>query len=869
MTGTEYDLELAKRDREFWQKRLDIAKAVLDYAETAKKEGAVVTEKRKADAEVAMNEAKSAYETALKKVEDIVRDLKNKQQCEKPADNYDPQNVTPEWKAYLESIDYLTNEFTEANRALALIEGKYEERRRTIIIMENGENAEYLKKEIEDIGINILNADRQLFEKRTELYRIQREGEYAERSAGFAQRYEEAVRNYEDSKWRLGEFNSIVSGPENDENVEKWINSITSENIRNKIWKSNANEQASFLKTLYNDYINADQELKDQKREKLTFYLRGIYSSLQLSEKRDLKIIGILRNNSFNSDQFLKTGYSVNHSVYKKYADISVNALNIIKDAFEWSMTDDNRKNYNSLVSYIRDISADIRYTYGADNSKYIAHYTALKIFEDRYRGLTPETWGSSRERLDGDILYSEKASDLHEEISGMDSAALAELAANHEANATSQYNMNSVAWLREYYLTGSGITGLEFILSIDRQGEIEKIIQSEAENYVIENGRYFSREQELLKTHNYLDDVLGFIQNKVSIAAGGGEEGLSMDMLKTLSPEKMSIAAGALREYADNLEKNGITVPDFIRSAVYTLAQLKNKLESELFILSWMRGSNGMEGSPEEILEKKTAEYNVSASVMNFLKTCGSFLDSGADDVSASIAILNCYEGLDDASRKFLNDTDNAGLQKIKNFIASLYSSRSELLIYRLASDYEKTDTSTTPEQYVSLIQGLTDSEKASLVFQLKPLYERRLYDRDYADGKISSIDMYITSRGLPSDDEILLRNYALISEYNRILNSTPGTSGTSDFKDYTLFRDFEKKTVAIERKIGESDSEYASRCVEVFISDKGIADQGVIERLETFAEKFIDGELSSIVYLPHEVQILQHRSIIMKRSI
>ena len=76
MTRAEYEYELARREREYWNNRLLVARDVLDYAYAeGPRESAAATEQRKSDAEAAMTAAKTAYQASLGAIESINADM--------------------------------------------------------------------------------------------------------------------------------------------------------------------------------------------------------------------------------------------------------------------------------------------------------------------------------------------------------------------------------------------------------------------------------------------------------------------------------------------------------------------------------------------------------------------------------------------------------------------------------------------------------------------------------------------------------------------------------------------------------------------------------------------------------------------------
>jgi hypothetical protein len=667
MTDAEFSLEIAERDRDFWQKRLDIAKAVLDYAESAKRDPALSTEQKKSEAENAMKSAKSAYETALAGVKGIVEDLKLLQ-GKKPAEAFDVND--PEWKQYTSGIEYLTQKYTEANKVLMAAEEKYTAVKRALILLENNENSSYLVKEINELEKKIVRSDKDLYLKNAELFSAQMKSEYANCSAGFAANYGTAVKNYETAKWRSGILKAILSGGENDGSLTTWSAGIIAQ--KDRLWDGNGDYFCGMLQALADEFNGATGDEKNVKREKLSMFIRGIYFTVEGNKESSWLIVSKLRDRDFDPDRFMKEAYTEDHSVYMKYAGISVNGLNIVKSAFDRG--ESHGKNYESIVSWLKDGLGRQEYVYGADNSSWMEHYTALKYFEDSYRGLTAESWESSRSKLELDIKYSGKALELHNDMSAMTAEELASLVSENEYNA-SLGDMDAVAWLREYYMTGSGIAGLEFIQQADAGAVNTRNSYENLKSYIADNYRYFRKNQELFSGHNYLQDMLGYINSTVSLATAG-ENPFSIDAFKGLNPENMSLAAGALIDYCEKLEKGGMPVPDFLKTAAASVAQIKEKLDRALFIYRYMKNEtgDGPAGTADEVYARKLSEASISERVMDFIQGCGDIIETGTGgDYASAMNILALYETLNENEKKYLSGNSNPKIQALESFVKEL----------------------------------------------------------------------------------------------------------------------------------------------------------------------------------------------------
>ncbi|PKL18190.1 MAG: hypothetical protein CVV49_07280, partial [Spirochaetae bacterium HGW-Spirochaetae-5] len=843
MTDAEFALQIASRDKDFWQKSLDIAKAVLDYAEKTKRESAGTTEANKITAENRMKESKALYEKTLGEVDAIVAKLKILQ-GQKPSGARGGSNEA-EWLAYLGSVEYLTAEYTRANNLLREADKDYTSIKTSLILIENGEDTDYLIKEIHQIEKNILQSDRELYNTQIELFRKQLESEYSGRTAGFAGNYEIAVKNYEVSKLQFNTLQNILTGEESDTALIAWGNAIIS--AKDLLWGDNSGQYSSVISNLITGYTPA-------KRELLSSAIRNIYFNFQLNMESAELIITKLRDSTFHPDEFIEKESGIDHAVYKKYADTSVRALEIIEEAMNIS----GNKTYDTIIEWLKTEFEKEKYIYGADNSRYIEHYTALKYFEERYKGLTAETWGSSRVRLESEIEAAEKASELHNDFNTLDAYEIASMVTDFEMQA-SLGNMDAVAALREYYLSGSGIAGLGYIDNFYKDAEKSYNLNKSLKAYVSENYRYFQKGQNLLVSHTYLNDMMGYINSVVSLASGSGESLLTAEDFKTLTPESLSIAASAVKDFIRKLDTDKIPIPDFLLTAADLILEVKERLDTGLFIRRYMTNDSSAEmaGSVEDVYARKLKESEELKIVTDFIDYCGDILEAGmGDDNTLAMNILSKYETLSEPDKEYLKNHEDEKIKAAGQFIADLYLYRYTINLNNLALQYADTEFSVTPEQFAA-DKGLDDTGKDKLITIIRPVYERRIFENGYKDGNIKDINGYIADRvssgKINSEDGEKLKAYALINEYLRKSSGDNLTSTDPAFLEYIKYKKFENHILSVTRDTGDSDKQYAEKCAGAYHGVNG----GDIEDLTDFAESFIEGDLSAFSYLAEDVKI------------
>jgi len=833
MTEAEFALEISRRNKDFWESRLKIAKAVLDYSVNVKPESASETKAKKDNAEALKNNAKADYEKALNDIKNIVDKLKSIQGA-KPLTAYDPLNITDEWKKYNASIESLTQKYTEANAALKAADEDYMIKKRYVILFENGENAEYLKKEIGEIEKSILSSEKDLYLKRIELYKKEIESDYAERTAGFASNYEMAVKNLEESKSELSALCAILSGEENDEKLVLWGQEIIAK--KDIIWKQddNVDDYANTLTDIINRFKSSDSTELDERRIILSGYIRGIYFNLKACVESGDVLLTKLRDGSFDPDSFLKGEYSGSHSIYKKYAEYSINALAIVDEAF------DHGNDYNTILSYLQGKVNSKKYIYNADNSDFIEHYTALEYFKNRYKGLSADSWNSRGEILESDLKFSEIVEDLHDdETPDIDELAKEKI---HDAAAG---DMDAAAWLREYYMNGSVIAGIEYITEYDKSAEMELAAYEELSGYVEQNYRYFRKGEEILTGYGYLQGLLGYINIDVQLSAGG-DNPFSIDAFKGLNPEDLCKAADAFENYIKGIEKNGIPVPDFLKSAAETIMQIKENLDIELFISRYMTGdtSEEMSGTVDDIYSRKNEESLLSTNAMEFISGCGDvIMAQSGDDYSSAVNILSLYETLSENEKSYIKNHKSESVSKLQNFVEKLYEFRTSIEVEKSAADYASLNTIADPASYADST-GFTGDKRTSLIALITPLYEKRLFRRNFEEGKIKDINEYIGSRNLEGKIEDELRSYALINEYLNRASDSNMTSTDPAFSKYMQTKNF--KDLPEEVKIFQASRVYYE---EAYLkSRKDITDIG--EFLENrLGDDGVDGDVIDAV--------------------
>ena len=470
----------------------------------------------------------------------------------------------------------------------------------------------------------------------------------------------------------------------------------------------------------------------------------------------------MLRDENFDPEAFAETGYTARHDVYADYARYSAAAIDIIEQYFEDHNEPGADKSYEGAWGFLKAELDRQRFVYGEDNRSYIIHYTALKYFEERYKGLTAETWGQCRQRLASESDYADNAVEIHEEMADGESA---ETLAAMERLA-SEGDIEAVQYLREYYAAGSAIPGLAYIKEYDARADIADYVNESLKNFTIENSPFFINKETLQGDHNYLDDLYGFIRSAVTLGSVPGENVFSVEAFSNMTPEEISRSAQMLQRYVANLEMSGMPVPESIRTAVAAIAEIKKDLDARLFILSYM--NNLLTGTAEEILAAAGDAADAAETAYAFLQTCSDSIENGTSYNDIAMRIISAYESLTESQKLEIDGNETSDANRVSIFIKSLYSHFYAISLAEREGQYMMNIGDASPAEYATL---LPENMRQQFIKDTTPAYERAQYDLALAEGRVTSVDAYITTRtesgGLDDETAESLRNYALVREY------------------------------------------------------------------------------------------------------
>jgi len=673
MTKAEYEYELANRDREFWEKRLAIAKAVYDYAWPAngKRESADVTESRKVSAEAAMNEAREKYNLALKESSDIVEELKRIQRGGEG------------------SIEELAKRFEIARGKLEEQERKYIAAKTALILIENGENHEYVKKEIEGIERNIAETEKRIADRRLENIQSLMNADAALRVYEYSESFMKADRKRIEAEAAFKKFIEANSGVIDDENLEE-------------------------------------------------------YFALKLEYETAKKIADAMTDKDFNAHAFLKSDNKLNPEVYGRYAAYSLEALTRIDEGFKefgpQEGGDNSAVTYENVKGYLESLAEGLKFSHGIDNSNYIIIKTALRIFEERYKGLTPEEWGKYRKQLDEEL----------------ERALIIQRFYAEEHDSFYLYAVfpldEGIVWkIREYNNPGSVIAGFEEITRHDRGDEFDFKVHEGLKRHVAENFDNLYSTEKAGKNENYLAAMTGRIMLKTGYYDPSEIElnGIDGFNIRNLSPAQMSLAVEAVHEYMNELEKNGISVPRYIEETYNTLLASKERLDQYLYIDDYVSGR--LEGSADEIYADAKKKADAAEEMTEFFSLAGGVLELyGIDDNARSMHIISMYMSLSEDSRALIDGSVNEDIKSVSETVKSIGAAADKMDIYTLALMYLQIGGTGTPEGFADS-RGLDEKKRNVFIEYMNELdsagegkRERALEDLALCrDEKVGLLDM------------------------------------------------------------------------------------------------------------------------------
>jgi hypothetical protein len=284
MTDEEKKFVKAKKEYEYWQEQLEIAEAVLKYADPkkydtsheystadGKRESAEKTEYRKNELEKEVNAAKSTYTASITAVNDIVKKLEQIKGI-KPADDAD--DATKE--AWKKSLAYLGSQLAEQKILVEKAHSEYLALRKAQILVENGSGTgdgknggkKYIEAEYREIKIRLVNSRKEMIKREKEWYMMASEAPLADALGAYGDLVASVIADRVKADERLAAYARVEELTT--ENAESWKNSVLD------VLADDADAPArEMLKKNYTAWKEISADKPDQKKEawlRLTYF---------------------------------------------------------------------------------------------------------------------------------------------------------------------------------------------------------------------------------------------------------------------------------------------------------------------------------------------------------------------------------------------------------------------------------------------------------------------------------------------------------------------------------------------------------------------------------------------------------------------
>ncbi len=835
MTEAEKGYELARKEAEFWERRRDIARAVLDYAyppEGTVREDAATTLSNLNTAEEAMNRAREEYDLLLDNSADDSRDV---------------GDIITELTASQNEINRITGELETARTALENARAEYLTSFQALMVLENGEDTEFAKNELINAQNSLRRFDRDVRERSSEYYGLLKQRERYERLNSFTRLYEKAIGEREDSKNSFNAFRAIVNGEETDAGLNAWTDALGT--ARSEVWGDNGDARYAELLNLRDNWNSAPADEKEAARALLTGFFRREYGALETAFILKDRSFSFLHDRSFDPGAYLENRTGYDRETYENMASMNLEGFNLIREAMDTVRTRGSLPDtYGSVMDILRAGYEASSFTYGGNNREYLVSYGAYKWAGANLAGLDGTNWDSFTGFMDTETAIALGVADIYS-VDGIDPGALITDADNGDEAAR--------GILMEYYSRGS-YTGMMPLLDEygDTRGNSD-MAENSLTGFVSANDGLFI-DNETKTTGSVLEDI--FNETTVDIIGITGN-------LRGMTYQNMADTADRLTGYIIAKESRGEIVPKAVAALIEELRKNSYRLGEYEYL------KNNAGATPEtarERLDAATAASSTSTAAAEFLNAMTeSFQNpeiSGTDMIRGLVAAFDALDG--DTRGYFTDYVDAAGTEDngesaeniliVENFVELIEGYRGMLFQYdkeRLGAGFVSPDNSMDLDLYMDTnAGGFTPAEQAQLREYLTGLNEKRLYNDAEITGALAD---YVAGRGLDAAGESELLNYGLIDNYLTIreeLNSGGTAPGAySEFGEYLRYDSLERY-IAAQLAGGETDT---NTIVNGFITANEGGDTTNLTDYTAFTDAFRSGTMKSAAYLPEDVQL------------
>lgn len=878
MTTAELNYELARKNRDYYQKRLDIAQAVYNYAypagDSQKRESKDVTEKRLADAKYALygddidndgigdGGAKGVYDNALLQVDNIVKVMKNIQDGTVISDTAAGKYTNDT------SLAGLTKALDKAKADLETARADYQVFNKALILLANGDNEsmrEMIKKELEDLEKGLVKS-RSEFNKEQETYYTKLlEVNKVDRLSKYATVLESVIKNRELSKVTFNNLKQTVFGQETEANLEKWFADLTTK--KNTIWTTetiNNYDQLAFYYNKWQDVKSnalASEKAKTGALETFKQALNNEYFRKENEIQLYSEQLNLLLDKEFSVNDYFSKESTEKRSVnnYKDFAKRNKEVIDYIKT----SMYSINvaEFSYDKLKELLKNNVDSIKFQYGFNDANYDKFVVANAAYEYVVANFSDVTLEESNYIKQYIQEESQTADLIYDEIYLNDN--IKDNLETYISQANSG-NQQKKALLREYYLPGAMLSTASFINKYDskivsnlnKNSLIEAFIDENADKFVsneLAESISWQKSMNDKPAAGTFYDILDYSNNweydnedrQAIENYGENVNFLTMD-IKVLK----SFARNAEGYLKDGLLE-GKVISRSVRELIDQVANLKNQVEIYEYIKT-----NYSTVTEADVEGAKTELENVNAALL-FTDDFQTIFASTDITTSGKVKdLIKKYDELSADVKKYVNNELVATIDTLK-------TKESERNLYEISTKFMSSEHDL--DMFVQ-VEGanLTEQEKASLTEYLKPLSIKKAYHKTEVI-EPALLD-YLTTLTLDADQEAEMQEYILIDYFmNMHSNGIAAYSDVKDeFKDYSKYYHFENfvennrnsfdaLTTAIEKE------DFITSLIDNFCTlaeTSPYADASIKDSYNEFATKFYNDEASSATYLPEILQ-------------
>ncbi|MBN2041039.1 MAG: hypothetical protein JW864_13435, partial [Spirochaetes bacterium] len=849
MTTAELNYELARRNMEYWENRLDIADAVRkyafpdenyengnDYVNNGKLEDAATTENRMEqmrEAAYGVNGAKQAYDNSLLEVESIVERLN----YIKGINNGDYGTFSTDYpelgiNGYEDTIEGLTEQLAVSKGELETAKQNYNALLRSIAILENLSDEEdglnYLMNEMIEAERNLVEAENTLRTAELTYFSELRQSEIIDDLGEFSALFTEVYNSRNETETRFNAYRSIVAGEETDSNLATWVQEL--EANRNEIWGMEAGTMSAELNTLYSEWTNASNTEKAARREQLTNFIRNEYNTFDISVNAADEIIQLMLDKNFDTDAFLQTSFPdlFRNSViqdYANFATINLNALTHIRNTIDELAAIPEDITYNNIINHLESELNGLNYSYGTDNTQFITATAAYKWAAGTLANVNESLYEAI---IDSETSKAAAIADYYSNYSSFDFDDVNSLANNG--------NEHAKAVMTEYYNPGASITCINEIKKYDISVTRAENIFSVKYQFVTENQSFLLNANEELK-HDYMTGLLTYLDI----------EALDADYINELDDESMTNLVDKLNEYISITKHTPRAVADLL-----DLINSYNKKLKEYMFIEENAGDNDLKASTLQ-------ESRNSNEALEFIIDAAYNIDTG--NMEDSIRnIMTVFDDLDQEVQAYLPLDFLERMENLRVILNEYDSSR-------LAYDFISPANTMSLDDFVNTkCISCEDGQRETLRQFLLPFRERLIF---YDSPVSGSLNTYLENRNadenFSNETYDRIRHSIMVDTFIAILSANIPEYGllNDEFEEFSKYFHFEEYITG--NNLADQYNSILENDRDAFITDivnnytgmpSDYIDGDNIDGYAGFAAEYFEGRISSEAYLPPEAQ-------------